>query len=104
MNRMEYVFGEHGYNLVRVISRILGNEFKVVHEEDRVVFRYIHNNKAVIELLNNPSMVCLHFHVPVPILEGVVYADKQWIYEGDRVEDILLLVEMALQNHQKQHP
>jgi hypothetical protein len=105
-----YRFSGHGFNLVKVIYRIIGNTFEPVFYEDRVEF--VDQSGAVFMVLfNHPEQIRIDFRISVPKMEGVEEGHletehglvKIWSYQGDKVEDAVFLSEIALANYVSHH-
>lgn len=110
MKGYRYRFNGHGFNLIKVISRIIGSNFEPVFFEDRVDF--VDKEGAIfMTLFNDPNNIKLVFRVSVPKLEGVTEAHIEtpdghvnlWTYLGDKVEDAVFLSEIALANYNSHH-
>lgn len=110
MKGYRYRFNGHGFNLIKVIYRIIGTGFEPVFYEDRVEF-VDQGNQIFLTLYSDPDYIRMVFRVSVPKLEGVTEALLEtpdgsvmsWTYLGDKVEDAVFLSEIALANYHSHH-
>jgi len=110
MKGYRYRFNGHGFNLIKVIYRIIGTGFEPVFFEDRVDF-VDKDNAIFVTLFNDPDYIRLVFRVSVPKLEGVTEGQLEtpegriniWTYEGEKVEDAVFLSEIGLANYNSHH-
>ena len=110
MKGYRYRFNGHGFNLIKVIYRIIGTGFEPVFFEDRVDF-VDKDNVIFVTLFNDPDYIRLMFRVSVPKVEGVTEGQLEtpeghvniWTYQGDKVEDAVFLSEIGLANYNSHH-
>lgn len=109
MNGYRYVFSGHGYQLVRIVNRLLGVNFEPVFFEQRVDF-LDESNQPFLSLLDETSQLHVVFYHAVPKFEGVTLEmvdstegiDHQWHYRGEKLEEMTMLIEIGLSNYKKQ--
>jgi hypothetical protein len=110
MKGYRYRFNGHGFNLIKVIYRIIGTSFEPVFFEDRVEFVDV-EGAIFLTLFNDPGQIRMVFRVSVPKLEGVTEGPLEtaegkvnsWTYLGDKVEDVVFLSEIGLANYISHH-
>jgi len=108
----KFEFMGHGFNLIKVVNRILGDEFEPRFSENTVTF-YHKNGKCILRLIDSPMVLEVEFMISVPTIPGVVeltkqemrehHGDSHWIYQGTSVDDIMMLTEVAIQNFIKHY-
>lgn len=108
----KYGFMGHGFNLIKIISRILGDEFEPSFSEDTVTF-YHKNGKGILRLIDSDEYLEVEFMISVPTIPGVVelskedmskhHGDSHWLYRGENVGEIVMLSEVAIQNFSKHY-
>lgn len=109
MNGYRYRFNGHGYQLVRIVSRLLGVGFEPVFYEERVDF-LTDQNTVLICLIDEPDSLHTVFYKAIPKFEGVSVElvdegsgmSHQWHFRGDKIEELVLLIEIALANYKKE--
>lgn len=112
MKERKFEFMGHGFNLIKVVNRILGDEFEPSFSENTVTF-YHKNGKGILRLVDSPSFLEVEFMISVPTIPGVVelskeemkehHGDSHWLYKGSNVDDIVMLTEVAIQNFIKHY-
>ncbi|MGB3366799.1 MAG: hypothetical protein WBA54_04885 [Acidaminobacteraceae bacterium] len=112
MKETKFEFMGHGFNLIKVINRILGDEFEPSFSENTVIF-YHTSGRAILRLVDSPTVLEVEFMISVPTIPGVVeltkeemkehHRDSHWLYKGKNIEDIVMLTEFAIQNFIKHY-
>ena len=107
MKEKKFEFMGHGFNLIKVVNRILGDEFEPSFSESGVTF-YHKNGKAILKLVDSSKYIEVEFMISVPTIPGVTDLSKEsledyhgeghWVYRGDNVDDVVMLAEVAIQN------
>ncbi len=103
-----YDFHHNGENFVKIIQRILGTEF-VQSDKDEGVEFFHEKGGRILMLVDDEDQLKVVFDVPIPDIHKLTHMirhisdDKEgihshWIYEGDSIEDIITLTEIALAN------
>jgi hypothetical protein len=108
----KFGFMGHGFNIIKVINRILGDEFEPSFSENTVTF-YHNNGKKILRLVDSDEYLEVEFMVSVPNIPGVIELSKDevknhngdvhWLYRGDSIDDIIMLSEVAIQNFIKHY-
>jgi len=112
MKKQQYCFHGNGYNLAKVIQRLLGHKFTQSLEQDGIEF--VHSNgRRIMKLVDDDEKLIAFFDVPIPDIhkEDVQFTHEDingvhkdtWIYEGDSVSDLVALVEIAIENFSKHY-
>lgn len=108
MRGYRYKFNGHGYQLVRIVSRLIGVGFEPIFFEERVDF-VSEDETLFISLMDEPELIHAVFFKAIPKFEGVSVEmvdegsglSHQWHFRGDKIEELVLLLEIALANHKK---
>lgn len=108
MSGFRYKFNGHGYQLVRIVSRLLGVGFEPIFYEERVDF-VTEKDSVYISLMDESDLLHAVFFSAIPKFEGVTLEmvddghglGHQWHYRGEKIEEMILLIEIALANYKK---
>jgi hypothetical protein len=103
-----YVFFGKGKKYVEMISRLLGADFDALEEADGISFVHV-SGKRLMKLIDSKDIFKVVFDVPVPDMHHQAptvhqinvkneQGHSQWLYEGDVLEEIITLIEIALKN------
>lgn len=110
MKGYRYCFNGHGFNLIKVIYRIIGKIFEPIFYEDRIDF--VDDVGAIfMTLFNDSEKIHINFRISVPKVEGVEESQvetaqgsvKIWSFQGEKIEDAVFLSEIALVNYISHH-
>ena len=93
----------NGYQFVRIVARLLGPGFLREDHEDGVAFFDAQTGKRFLKLMDLPGKLMVRFDYPVPNLKKHTLEIQEgdhlaWQHEGECVEDVIALVEIALEN------
>lgn len=113
MEDRKYNFAGHGFNLVKVVSRILGDEFEPRFSLNGVAF-YHNNGKVILRLIDSDKHLEIEYYISVPNIPDVleyhkdeeennVKLDTHWVYKGSNIDDVIMLTEVAIQNFKKHY-
>ncbi|MCK8058098.1 MULTISPECIES: hypothetical protein [unclassified Fusibacter] len=108
MSKHHYDFMGKGFNYVKAVKRLLGDQFTSVQLTDGVEFKW-HTGNRILKLVDDLNTLVVIFDVPVPDLykdnpievrhhHEVGHNKHEWIFKGDKIEDVYALIEIALRN------
>ena len=104
--RKQYAFMGNGYQFVRIITRLLGTDFIKEEYDDGVEFISVVTGKRLLKLVDSHERLVVRFDYPVPNLKKhtrEIQGEQHlvWQHEGESVEDVIALLEIALENYRR---
>lgn len=104
--KKQYQFMGNGYNFVRIVKRLLGSSFIKEEYNDGVEFIHFQTDKRLLKLMDRDDCLLVRFDYPVPninknTLEVQHGHHLHWDYQGKEIEDIIALIEIALDNFKR---
>lgn len=104
--KQSYQFMGNGYQFVRIVKRLLGNDFIKEEFADGVEFIHFASGKRLLKLMDRDDRLMVRFDYPVPNLSKCTLEVRHddhmhWDYEGEHLEDIIAMIEIALENFRR---